>query len=95
MNLKKFIILLYETHIDFEKIFIDDNYKDILLRFCQNKFLTTPNEILQTSGPPHNRIFKIICKINDQEFKYGQGKSKKIAEQKAAENTLIYFNIHN
>lgn len=91
---EKFIISIFEKFIDFEEIFIDDNYKDILLRHCQSKFSTTPIYIIfDTSGPPHNRIFKIICKINDIEYKYGKGKSKKIAEQKSAEETLKYLNL--
>ena len=91
---EKFIISTFEKYINFEEVFIDDNYKDILLRFCQSKFSTTPNyEIKETSGPPHNRTFKVICKIHEQEYKYGKGKSKKIAEQNAAEQTLIFFNM--
>jgi len=91
---EKFIISTFEKYVDFDDIFIDDNYKDILLRYCQSKFSTTPiYVILETTGPPHNRIFKILCKINDQAYKYGKGKSKKIAEQNAAEQTLKYFSV--
>lgn len=91
---EKFILDTFKKYINFDEKFIDDNYKDILLRFCQNKFGTTPiYDILETSGPPHNRTFKIMCKINDISYKYGKGKSKKIAEQNAAEQTLQYFKV--
>ena len=61
-----------------DELLVDDNYKDILLRFCQNKFGTTPNyKITETSGPPHNRTFKISCYIQELEYKYGKGKNKK------------------
>ena len=91
---QKFIIDIIEKHIDFDKILEDNNYKDILLRFCQNKFGTTPTyNITETTGPPHNRSFKITCYIQDMEYKYGKGKNKKEAEQIAAKETLIHFKV--
>lgn len=91
---EKFILNLIEKHINFDELLIDDNYKDILLRFCQSKFGTTPNyKIIETSGPPHNRTFKISCYIQDLEYKYGKGKNKKDAEQIAAKETLRYFKV--
>lgn len=89
---EKFVLNLIEKYINFEELLIDDNYKDILLRFCQNKFGTTPNyKISETSGPPHNRTFKVTCFIQDIEYKYGKGKNKKDAEQMAARETLKYY----
>ena len=91
---EKFIIDLIEKYIDFDEILIDDNYKDILLRFCQNKFGITPCfKVIETTGPPHNRSFKVSCFIQDIEYKYGKGKNKKDAEQLAAKETLRYFKI--
>ena len=91
---EKFILNLIEKHINFDELLVDDNYKDILLRFCQSKFGTTPNyKIIETSGPPHNRTFKISCYIQDLEYKYGKGKNKKDAEQIAAKETLRYFKV--
>lgn len=93
---EKFILDTFKKYVDFDEKFIDDNYKDILLRFCQNKFGTTPMyEIIETTGPPHNRTFKIICKINNISYKYGKGKCKKIAEQNSAEQTLQFFKVLN
>ena len=89
---EKFILSLIDKHINFQELLIDDNFKDILLRFCQNKFGITPNyKIIETVGPPHNRTFKISCYIHDIEYKYGKGKNKKDAEQIAARETLKYF----
>ena len=89
------LVNLLETIIDYsDKLYRDNNYKDILLRFCQNKFGTTPNyKICETIGPPHNRTFKISCYIQDLEYKYGKGKNKKDAEQIAAKETLKYFKV--
>ena len=93
---ENFILSLIQKHINFDELLVDDNYKDILLRFCQSKFGTTPNyKIVDTSGPPHNRTFKISCYIQDIEYKYGKGKNKKDAEQIAAKETLLYFKVIN
>ena len=91
---EKFVLNLIEKYINFDELLVDDNYKDILLRFCQNKFGITPNyKITETCGPPHNRTFKISCYIQDLEYKYGKGKNKKDAEQVAARETLKYFKM--
>jgi ribonuclease-3 len=91
---EKFILTLIEKHINFDEILIDDNFKDILLRFCQNKFGNTPTyTIVDTSGPPHNRSFKTVCCIDNIEYKYGRGKNKKEAEQISARETLKHFKI--
>ena len=91
---EKFVLDLIDQYINFDELLVDDNYKDILLRFCQSKFGTTPNyKIIETSGPPHNRTFKISCYIQDLEYKYGKGKNKKDAEQIAAKETLYYFKV--
>ena len=91
---EKFILNLIDKHINFEELLVDDNYKDILLKFCQNKFGITPiYKIIETTGPPHNRTFKISCFIQDIEYKYGKGKNKKDAEQISARETLKHFKV--
>lgn len=91
---EKFVLDLIKKYINFDELLVDDNYKDILLRFCQSKFGTTPNyKIIETSGPPHNRTFKISCYIQNLEYKFGKGKNKKDAEQIAAKETLLYFKV--
>lgn len=91
---EKFIINLIEKHINFDEICKDNNYKDILLRFCQNKFCDTPKfSIVSTTGPPHNRIFKVVCIIQDTEYKFGNARSKKAAEQIASKETLMHFKV--
>lgn len=89
---QKFVLDLVEKYINFDELLIDNNYKDILLRFCQNQFGITPiYKIAETNGPPHNRSFKICCYIQNIEYKYGKGKNKKEAEQDAAKETLRHF----
>lgn len=89
---EKFVIDTIEKYIVFEELEVDDNYKDILLRFCQSKMNTTPSyDTIELSGPPHNRQFKVACFIQGIQYKFGMGKCKKLAEQLAAKETLKHF----
>ena len=93
---EKFIISTINKFINFDELLIDNNYKDILLRYCQNKYSTTPTyELIESYGPPHNKTFKIVCLINGKKHKYGIGKNKKDAEQISAQETINELNIKN
>jgi len=82
--------------LDFTEILFEDNYKDILLKYSQKVYSTTPEyHLISTDGPPHNRMFEVIVSINGTKFCTGWGKSKKQAEQVAAEQTLKSFNKIN
>ena len=87
-----FVIELIDS-LDFTEVLIEDNYKDTLLKYSQHNFKnTTPEYILTgTEGPPHNRIFTVIVSINGNFYESGSGKSKKQAEQIAAEKTIIFL----
>ena len=84
-----FVVNLIDK-LDFNDILFEDNYKDILLKYSQKVFknCTPEYELVSTDGPPHNRIFKVIVVINGDKYETGSGKSKKQAEQDAAEKTL-------
>jgi len=88
-----FVINLIDK-LDFNDILFEDNYKDILLKYSQKVFKNcTPEYILvNTEGPPHNRVFNVIVTINEKRYETGSGKSKKQAEQLAAEKTLKLIN---
>ncbi len=45
-------------------------------------------EVLSESGPPHDRTFTIAARIGEEEIGRGVGRSKKDAEQAAAEEAL-------
>ena len=79
-------------NLDFTEILFEDNYKDILLKYSQKVFGTTPEyTLVSTDGPPHNRQFQVVVIINNKNYSMGWGKSKKQAEQVAAEQTLKSF----
>lgn len=89
-----FIMNIIDT-LDFDEILVEDNYKDILLRYAQHdkvKPSAPEYELISTDGPPHNRKFTIAVVINGEHHCKGTGKSKKEAEQIAAFLTLKKFN---
>lgn len=49
-------------------------------------------KVVEESGPDHDKIFKVLVQINNQNLAVGQGKSKKTAEQDAARLALEALN---
>lgn len=49
-------------------------------------------EIVDEKGPAHNRTFVSRVLLNDVELGIGRGKSKKEAEQQAAQNAMVALN---
>jgi ribonuclease-3 len=45
-------------------------------------------EVTGESGPPHDRVFEVEASVNGQVLGHGSGRSKKAAEQAAAEQAL-------
>lgn len=89
---EEFIIKVISTYIDFSELERDNNYKDILLRFCQSRMGVVPcYETISTEGPPHSRKFTVIVTIQGEKYKTGIGKCKKTAEQSASMETLTHF----
>lgn len=87
-----FILDTINKYIDFTTLEEDTNYKDILLRYCQQNMGTNPlYELVSTSGPAHNKNFVSIVVINGDKYCQGYGKNKKISEQNASKDTLIRF----
>jgi ribonuclease-3 len=50
-------------------------------------------EIVEESGPEHNKIFKIAAKVNNNVVGVGEGNNKKNAEMNAAKAALSLFGI--
>lgn len=71
------------------------NFKALLQDYCQKKFQATPTyKVLSEEGPDHSKIFQICVVINNKEIGYGQGASKKEAQQAAAADALSRYQ-HN
>lgn len=48
-------------------------------------------QLIEESGPPHNRLFRFLVLVGDRVIGDGQGKSKKIAQQAAAAKAVEMF----
>ena len=88
-----FVIRLIKEHINFDDLEQDTNYKDILLRKCQQAIQINPEyELVSTIGPSHKKMFTSIVVINGEKYKTGTGNTKKESEQNASKHTLDYMN---
>lgn len=91
---KIFLIDVLERFINFEDILVDDNFKDILLRYTQKYNMSLPEYMLiLQSGPPHKRLFTVQVEVNGQKLGVGYGSSKKVAEQHSAKLTLEMYGV--
>ena len=81
----EFIEKLFADHInDSSNPDLNHDYKSQLQELSQVKFKRMPNyQVVHESGPDHDKTFKVQVKINDL-IVFGNGKSKKSAEQNAA-----------
>ncbi len=65
------------------------DYKTALQELTQAKYGVTPDyEMIRAFGPDHKKEFEISLTINGKEIATAQGKSKKEAQQKAAQTAL-------
>lgn len=63
--------------------------KSALQEFMQENHKTSPRyEVLEESGPDHNKIYTVGVFFGDELLSKGEGKSKQEAEKKAAQNAL-------
>ncbi|MBO8427234.1 MAG: ribonuclease III [Firmicutes bacterium] len=89
-----------EFCIDFlTKVFLDEvinytqedfkDYKSMLQEAMQAEYRSSVTyKTIDTMGPPHDRTFKVEVSFNGVVLGFGIGKSKKEAEQKAAQDAL-------
>ena len=67
----------------------DENFKSQLLEYAQGEGLGVPRyTIINEEGPDHDRTFTIEVYLKAEPYGVGMGKSKKDAEQLAAEKAL-------
>jgi ribonuclease-3 len=86
---RKFILDVFEKHVEWDNVLTDTNYKDQILRFCQARGHDLPvYEVIDTSGPPHDRSFRVRILIGTTAYGEGCGKRKQVGEQAAAKQAL-------
>ncbi|MBA3814283.1 MAG: ribonuclease III [Alphaproteobacteria bacterium] len=70
--------------------------KSILQEWAQGKGKTHPEYVVVgSSGPAHAPRFIIQVNVNDMDPAIGEGSSKRLAEQKAAQNMLNMIHCHD
>jgi ribonuclease-3 len=92
---KQFLARTLLTPAMFEKIlFIDENFKSILLEHLQAQGLGVPRySVVKEEGPDHERVFTVEVHVNSEVKGRGKGRSKKEAEQQAAAEAIESLNI--
>ena len=83
------ITLLEASHPKIDLDSLSKDYKTALQELTQATHGVTPQyELLGSSGPDHKKEFEIAVTLNDETIATAKGKSKKEAQQKAAQIAL-------
>lgn len=74
---------------------IPEDSKTQLQQMVQKKYKIVPlYETLESSGPEHDKTFKVRVYLGERTLGLGQGKSLKAAQQAAAHQGMIFFQTH-
>jgi ribonuclease-3 len=76
------IELASETRIDF---------KSALQELLAQRGARVTYEVIAATGPPHRRTFEVVAIVDEEQVGTGKGRSKKAAEQVAAEEALAHL----
>lgn len=61
------------------------DYKSLIQEYTQRRYETRPEYVLMDeSGPPHDRVFRMALRLQGRVLAEGSGRSKKAAEQEVA-----------
>ena len=64
------------------------DFKSVLQEHVARRGAVVDYAVVEESGPPHERHFVIAARVKGEEIGRGEGRTKKIAEQEAAERAL-------
>uniref|UniRef100_A0A4W6CDN6 non-specific serine/threonine protein kinase n=1 Tax=Lates calcarifer TaxID=8187 RepID=A0A4W6CDN6_LATCA len=67
------------------------DYVSKLTEYARKRGLELKFDDLDSTGPDHDKTFTVTAVLNGKTYANGEGKSKKEAKQRAAENTLKYL----
>lgn len=83
---KRFI---HRCFLDQTEKFEESDYKSCLQEIVQKRHKVPPSyQLLETTGPDHDKTFLVRVKIGSRRMGTGKGKTKKEAEQAAAQDAL-------
>jgi ribonuclease-3 len=93
-RVKIIIASLLDEEIHFDEVSTKiDNYKSMLLEYCQARKWEQPvYELLEEQGPGHKKTFTVSVSVNGQLLGEGKGSRLKQAEQHAAKVALQRLN---
>lgn len=87
-NAKEFVVEQVLKDALKQEFFFDS--KTILQEIIQSKYKDAINyEVINQEGPDHNKEFTVAIKVNNKEIGIGKGKTKKAAEQEAANQAIL------
>jgi len=86
---KRFMIdRIMKIHVDLDEMeAIEVNFKGKIIDWCQKRKKEIEFRVIEESGPGQNKLFKVQVFIDNEGFGIGENRSKKRAEQRAAETT--------
>ena len=85
---KKVALKIIVPYIEDKNTLLFSDYKSALQEAVQTTTKSLHYDLLSTSGPSHNRKFRVAVIIDDIKYGEGIGTSKKEAEQEAAKKAL-------
>ena len=92
---KNIILNIVEKYIDFTDFIIkNNNYKEQIIKYLQHNHKENPKFNINFSNEDE-KIYRCNLIFKDKIISEGNGTSKKRAEQHAAKNALIHFNVLN
>lgn len=87
-KVKEIINMVIVPVIESEDEYFFKDYKTMLQELVQVEQRAVVYELVKEIGPPHNKTFTVIVKVDGIKFGEGTAKSKKQAEQDAALDAL-------
>lgn len=92
IHAKKFILQIYSnpSMVDMDSLMVDDNYKDRLMRYCQQIKIDLPQYPIDFHN---NGIFGVSVIVDGHVVADGSARNKKQAEQNAAKEAIRLLGI--
>lgn len=92
---KTYKVMISSLRPDIERLSLGGNqrdYKSKLQEHTQNRLGCVPHyEVVSEDGPDHDKTFEVQLVIEGRKIGSGRGKSKKVAEQRAAREALTHL----
>ena len=88
-NAKEFIHRFVLNNVEHMQLFYDS--KTILQELIQGRHEQLSYELLEESGPDHDKQFTVAVLVDGERVSVGEGHTKKAAEQQAAYQALLLY----